>query len=421
MSSSSSFPRETWFLLKDRAALIWLVLAFLLSTFAVVGGVTEVNSQRQTIERLLEADRADRAAEIAEQSDWGGAAYYAFHLTYDPPSELAFAALGQRETASWKHRVRMLALEGQIHEADPLNPEVALIGRIDFAFVAAFLAPLLVVLMMYDLKTGERAAGRFELLSATAQGRGVPWRARAGVRLLYLALSLLLPFWAGGLIEGAGAVALLAASAGVILHLVVWTFIAVFAGSRVATPTTVLTILMGLWLVMAVLIPAFSRTLIERAVPVPSGAEIMMAQREAVNNGWDLPREVTMEAFLARHPEWRDYSRVEAGFEWKWYYAFQQVGDQTAEPLSQAYTDGRLARDRAASVASILSPPVLLERTFQTLARTDVPAVLAYEQSVRDFHAELRAFHYPGLFRGEAFTPEAGMMAPSYEPVMKGR
>jgi len=33
----------------------------------------------------------------------------------------------------------MLALEGQIYESDSGNPELSLIGKLDFAFVAAFL------------------------------------------------------------------------------------------------------------------------------------------------------------------------------------------------------------------------------------------------------------------------------------------
>lgn len=421
MSFNASFFREVWFLSKDRAAMIWLSLAFMVSAFAVAAGISEVQAQRQTIERLLEADRADRAAALGDQSDWGGAAYYAFHLTYDPPSDIAFAALGQRDVASWKHRVRMLALEGQIHESDPLHPDAALIGRVDFAFVAAFLVPLFVILMLYDLRASERAAGRYELLTATARRDTAPWRMRAGVRLASLAACLLIPFLVGAVLEGAGGIAVVGAGLAVILHLVFWGALTSFIGRLTIAPATILTAMAGTWLLFAVLVPATGRVLIERAIPVPAGADIMMVQRETVNNGWDRPREETMRAFLARHPEWSDYSQIERGFEWKWYYAFQQVGDQSAEELSQAYDEGRRQRDRAASIVSWLAPPALLERTLQSLAGTDVPATLAYEHSIRNFHAELRAFYYPRLFREEAYSLPAAAGAPDYGPVSQGR
>jgi len=75
----------------------------------------------------------DRDHSLASQSDAGGAAYYAFHFTYDPPSSLAFVSRGIRDDLPWKHRVRMLALEGQIYETDSGNPELS---RMKYAITA---------------------------------------------------------------------------------------------------------------------------------------------------------------------------------------------------------------------------------------------------------------------------------------------
>lgn len=416
MNHMSAIAREAWLLSRDRAAVFWLLIAFLLSSFAVFSGVAEVRNQRSELERLIELDAADRNSEFAAQSDWGGAAYYTFHLTYDPPSDLSYAALGQRESSAWKHRIRMLALEGQIHEADAPNAELALAGRIDFAFVAAYLAPLLAVFLLYDLLAGERVAGRMELLSATAADARSLWWARAGVRIAALAAMLLVPFILGGWLEGAPGAGMALISAAVILHLLFWSGVATLVGRLPAGPTTILCALVGSWLLLAVLVPATGRILIERAVPLPSGAEILMAQREAVNSAWDLPKEDTMKPFIARHPEWADYSRIDAGFDWKWYYAFQQVGDQAAEDLSAAYTTGRLRRDSAAGIVAWLSPPGKLERYMQSLAGTDAKSVIGYEQSVREFHAELRDFYYPRLFLDQAFEPAEVASLPVYIP-----
>ena len=416
MTRPSALLREAWLLSRDRASIFWLAVALVLSAVSVASSVADVGAQRQELARLIEMDRADRSAELARQSDWGGAAYYAFHLTYDPPSDLAFAALGQRESAPWKHRVRMLALEGQIHEADAPNPELALAGRIDFSFIAAYLAPLLVIFLLYDLRSSERAAGRLELLAATS-GRDVsPWRLGAGLRVAALAACLLLPLAIGGTVIGAPLAGLLLISIAVVAHLLVWWGLAALADRGAIASTTQLSLLVGAWLALAVLVPATGRILIERAIPVPSGADILTVQREAVNGAWDLPKEATMTPFVARHPEWADDSQIEAGFDWKWYYAFQQVGDQTAEQISAAYTQGRLRRDAAAGMAAWLSPPALLERSLQSLAGTDVRAVIAYEQSVRDYHAALRAFYYPRLFQEQAFRVEDTAGLPEYAP-----
>jgi ABC-2 type transport system permease protein len=161
------------------------------------------------------------------------------------------------------------------------------------------------------------------------------------------------------------------------------------------------------WILLGVVVPAAGRMAIDRAVAVPSGADIIMTQREAVNDAWDLPKATTMAAFVERHPQWAAYMAVERPFEWKWYFAFQQVGDQKAQALSEAYTTGRLKRDQLAGWLAVLAPPVLLERALQALARSDLRSALAYEAKVRAFHAKLREFYYPKLFRDERFEPAA--------------
>ena len=109
---------------------------------------------------------------------------------------------------------------------------------------------------------------------------------------------------------------------------------------------TLLGQLLGVWVMLAIVFPSISRPIIENSVSIPSGADIQMTQREAVNDAWDLPKEATMDAFVGRHPEWASYTAVERPFEWKWYFAFQQVGDQAAESLSTAYAEGRMHRDQ---------------------------------------------------------------------------
>ncbi|MEO1641915.1 MAG: DUF3526 domain-containing protein, partial [Pseudomonadota bacterium] len=386
-----------------------------LLSLAVVFGLGEVSSQHDTIERLKVADQTEQAIALEDYRDWGSAGYYTFHLTYDAPSDFAFAAMGQRDTSPWKHRIRMLALEGQIYETDAANPDFALIGRFDFAFVIAVISPLLLILLLHDLRASERASGRLALLDATAASENGLWFSRATWRVGALALALIIPLIAGGLISGAGASVLFVATLAVLLHLAFWWAVAAFVNTRGWTAPVNLTALFGVWLALAIIAPAAMKTGIDTAVSVPDGGEIMLTQREAVNDAWDLPKDATFDPFLERHPEWADYTAMDSTFEWKWYYAFQQVGDQTAEPLSTAYREGRERRETMASILSWLSPPAKVERVFQSLAETDMDAALEYEDRIRDFHANLRAFYYPGLFRGDAFTNEAIEARPSFQ------
>jgi ABC-2 type transport system permease protein len=420
--SLSFYSKNTWlavrreliFLASDRSVWSWWLIVLCLSVFAVATGVSEIRQQNDTIARLVEADRADRLSVLKTQKDWGSAAYYSFHLTFDPPSDFAFAALGRRDDAAWKHRVRMLALEGQIHERDVGHPLLALIGRFDYAFLAAFVLPLVLIVLLHDMRARERVAGRHDLLMASAGQPAQLWPLRAGLRAGGVYICAVLPLIVAAGLSDTTVQTLLIACVYLLVYLLFWTVICTSVAALQKSGEVILAMLVGLWIMLGVVLPAASRMAIDLAVPVPSGADIIMTQREAVNDAWDLPKATTMMAFVERHPQWAAYTAVERPFEWKWYYAFQQVGDQKAQALSQAYTAGRMTRDRLAGWFAIITPPVLLERSLQSLARTDLLASLAYEARVRAFHALLREFYYPRLFRDEQFEPAAFDALPQF-------
>jgi ABC-2 type transport system permease protein len=401
----SALRREAAFLARDWSVWAWWLVVLCLAVVAVSAGLSEVRQQEETIARLVEADRADRQTVLKAQKDWGGAAYYSFHLTFDPPSEFAFAALGRRDDAAWKHRVRMLALEGQIHERDAGHPVQALISRFDFAFLAAFVLPLVLIVLLHDLRASERAAGRYNLIVATAGNAARLWRRRAGLRAGGVFIGAALPLLGAGSLAGTPVPTLLAACALLLAYVLFWTLVCAVVAAWQQAGEVILATLLALWILLGVVVPTAGRIAIDRVVPLPSGADIMLTQREAVNDAWDLPKAATMDTFVERHPQWAAFTVVEHPFEWKWYYAFQQVGDQKAQALSEAYTAGRLERDRLAGWLAVTAPPVLLERSLQALAATDLRASLAYEARVRAFHASLREFYYPKLFRDERFDP----------------
>lgn len=403
--------REWKFMLRDKAVWVWLSLALVFSVSAVLLGLNEVRQQNAEIAELKQLDQVERETTLSDQSDWGSAAYYTFHITYDPPSDFAYAAIGQRDVSPWKHRIRMLALEGQIYETDSNNPEFALIGRFDFAFVAGLIAPLLVILLLFDLRSSEQMAGRLRLIEASTSSPQRLWWARAGLRIGALLMALCLPVVVGGLISGASMLTLVYCVLAVCIYLVFWMVLTLWLTTAARTGAYNLTVMLGVWLLLCAVIPATLTQVIERVVPLPDGGEIVLTQREAVNDAWDLPRHATYEPFLKRHPEWANDTGWddEAGFEWKWYYAFQQVGDQTVEPISQSYRAGQSRRDELAKWLSLISPATLLQRAMERLAGTDMDAAIAYEQSVRDFHANLRAWYYPKMFKSENFDADRAL------------
>lgn len=393
----NALTRELWFLVRDKAVCFWLLLSLICASSSIYFGMLEVQAQQRTIAELQQADETEQQVMAAKYQEWGMTAYYTFHLTYAPPSGFAFVALGQRDVQPWKHRVRMLALEGQIYEADTQNPDFALLGRFDYAFVVAILLPLFVIFLLYDLRASERINGRFELIDSIDHH---VWLTRASLRVALLILSFLLPLWGVSLMQNVAFLTIVLASLIVIGYALIWALIVTLCARRFANVNHhCLSVLVAVWFALAIVIPGGLKVGVDSVISVPDTGELLMTQREAVNDAWDLPVAQTMEPFIERHPQWAAYTQMDSTFEWKWYYAFQQVGDQVAEPLLLAYRDGRKQRDELASLLSWLAPPAKVERLFQALAQTDMNAYIDYENQIRSFHHDLRQYYYPKVFK----------------------
>ncbi|MDM0057629.1 ABC transporter permease [Variovorax fucosicus] len=402
-----SWLAHEWRLLaRSRLALAALALLLVLSTLAVLSGTREVARQRQTIARLAGLQQQDLTAQARKYThggDPGSAAYYTFHSTWDAPSPAAFLALGLRDAAPYVLRLRALALQAQLHEGESFNPELALAGRFDFAFVLVYLAPLFLIALLYDLVSGERRSGRLgTLLAMPGAGRRL-WLRRAGLRAALVFGGLVLPVLVGALANGTTMAALATALLVTAAYLAVWSGLALIVATRSASSAANATALMGCWAVLTLVVPTLANAVLARAVPVHQGVELMLAQRQTVHGAWDLPPPATMEKFFRTHPEWQHTAPLPSGFHWKWYYAFQQLGDESVAPQVAAYRDGLLARQRWTARLGWLLPGVGVQAVLHRQADTDLQAQLAYQDHIADFHARLRAFYYPYLFNDARF------------------
>jgi ABC-2 type transport system permease protein len=140
-----------------------------MASLAVVSGLREVERQRDTIARLIALQRQELAVQgpqLAAGGDAGSVAYDSFLATWDPPTPATFLALGLRDMTPHVLRVRALALQAQLHEGETFNPELALAGRFDAAFVLVYLLPLFLIALLHDLVSSERQSGRLATLMA---------------------------------------------------------------------------------------------------------------------------------------------------------------------------------------------------------------------------------------------------------------
>lgn len=406
-------------LLRSKVAVGSLVLLLVLTTASLLSGVQRIDSQREAIARIGALHAEDTAAVVSahgDSVDAGTAAYYSFQPTWNPPSPLAFAAVGMRDVAPIMLRVRALGLEAQIHDGDTFNPELALAGRFDFSFLLTFLLPLFVIALLHDLRSSETESGRERML------RSLPFRTRwlylrrSIIRGLALWLCVGVPFVVVAISQGVPAGQILAVLALAAAYLLFWVVLCLLISRRAWNSGVNAAALASCWVVLALVAPALANVGIERAIPVEQGATIARAQREAVNGAWDIPRDRTMQQFYASHPQWRDSAPLGDAFHYKWYLAFHQNGDDQVAPLVAAYRDGIERRNAAAAAVGWVLPSVGLQVALTRMAGTDMQAHLAYQDRIRRYHERLRQFFYGYLFTDKPFVKSDYDRVPPFEP-----
>jgi ABC-2 type transport system permease protein len=313
--------------------------------------------------------------------------------------------------------VRLLGLEGQLYESDLGNPLLQALGGFDLAFVWCALAPLALLVLAHDALSREREHGRLALLAAQGQSLARLVVVRLAVRTVAVGLAGSAAFVAGlvwlKIPPDAAAAGWLGAAWA---HLFCWAGLAAVIVACARTVAGSLAAALTLWVLAVVLIPALLNLALVTAYPVREGLELTVRQRQESHAAWDKPRAETMEKFFVHNPDWSGTPPVEGRFAWRWYYAMQEMGDQSVAAESQAYRDNLRARQAVLTRLAWLAPSAYAQLALSARAGTDLDAHLAYLDRVRAFHGELKRHFYPLFFAEAKITPADYARFPRYEP-----
>lgn len=403
------------------AVAAWLVAA----AAALVNGDHVIERQRQALAASDALQREQHDAVLATQPPGAVAGdqlyYLAFHTRHEP-SPWAAVSLGQRDVRPFNVKVRILALHGQLYDAELTSPLLAALGTFDLAFVIVVLGPLLAIALGHDLVSSERELGTWPLVRAQPDGERRALTAKIAVRAVVLLMPLLLttsilPVAMGVAMDGR----LVGFAVAAALYLALWLAITVVVATcRLASDANALVLLAG-WVMWVVVGPALVTTAASARFPAPEALALAVAQREGYHASWDRPVAETMAAFYTRYPEWRGHPVPADRYSNAWYYAMQQRGDDAAAPSATAYLAALQARHAWVQRWLWLFPPARLQSAVDRMARTDLPAHLDYLASVAAFHERLKRHFFPVIFSEAAIADVAWSRAPRHQFADEGR
>jgi ABC-2 type transport system permease protein len=413
------FRFELVMLLRDRFCAVALLGIMLCSSVAIFQGhrqILQIEQEQSRVIALLAAQHQQRAAAIPEEgADAGDLAYYTFYAAADTTHAWSFVAVGNRALEPAVQRIRMLGLQAQLYDGQAKNPENAVAGSFDFAFVVVFLLPLLCVVLCHNVRSSERESGRIGLLESTAQRVGTLIRLRLLVRGFCAFLGVFLPLLAFALLQRLPAFPLLLMALCLIGYLCVW--LALIDRITPASRSSAENAMRGLmlWLLLVLVIPQAGQLIINQLLPTSLGKLITLQHRQSVARAWDIPKKDSFEVFFRDHPEWKNTTPVLVRFHWKWYYAFHHAADMQLADQARAYAHNALARQRAADYLGFLSPAVALQNSLDSIADSRIERVLVKREAIINFHTRLRRYFYPYIFEERLIRQAEFLQAPRFK------
>jgi ABC-2 type transport system permease protein len=377
--------------------------AALLTTLALLAGIAQVRHVDSTMRAAVafDARTLDEARAKAESAplDAGMFGYETRFAVPHPAAPGAWFNLGETLAQPAVQRLRLLGLQGQVHDGTGGNPAARAAGAFDAAFVVAVLLPLLAVAVFAPLAAEEREARRDGLLAALVTAPRRFWLRRVAARGAVVLVPVLAPIVIALFATDASLNFAAGVLGGIALYGLGWIGLCAALALRLrGSSDAVAARLVALWALAALVLPALGGLALDRVSPAVPGSAIALAHRDAVNRAWDEPKEATFEAFFAHHPEWRGTPPVTTRFHWKWYYAFHLVADRHVEPLLAKAAAARRDRQRARDALGLLLPTVALQNLFDGLSDQGIEGEAARQRAARDFHDRLRVALYPSLF-----------------------
>ncbi|MGF1582925.1 MAG: hypothetical protein ACFCD0_26695 [Gemmataceae bacterium] len=304
----SIFLYEWKHLLRSPFKLVALLLFVVAAVYGLHNGaslyyrqMTEIEGIQEKVRKVHQTnlsyyDKGLKGPEDRRKVDLADPAWALFSMTIyhvKQPSPAMVYSIGQAEQYGYYKQIRQNATPYDDDMAEEIaNPERLQYNPLDYAFVILYLQPLLLLILLCNLKSAEAEQGLLPLIEVQAAS-GSSWlMARMAFYLsVVLILNLGLLFYGAMLtgvlrvsVQGFGEMLLYS-----LLYLLVWSAIGYVIMSRGKTIMGNTLQMAGMWLLLAFIIPATVHRTVSIRKPVNLMTDFIDARREDKYAIYGLP------------------------------------------------------------------------------------------------------------------------------------
>ena len=108
-----------------------------------------------------------------------------------------------------------------------------------------------------------------------------------------------------------------------------------------------------------------------------------------------------MEKFYKHYPQFSSFGYPKESFNWLWYYAMQQMGDDESKAQSDQLVHKLWEREKMSRSLSFFIPGLHTQFQFNDLTHSGLSNQLKFMQATGKFHEKMRLYFYPKIFANE--------------------
>ncbi len=330
-----------------------------------------------------------------------------------PPAPLAVLSVGQSDIYPYSTNVDIMTEKNDLfQEYEQDNPLNLLAGRLDLAFVFVFIFPLLILALSYNLLSAEKENGTLQLSMANAALSLKTIGAGKILTRLLIILVLSIGFSLIGLaisgVNFADSETLLRIGLWILViaaYACFWFAAAILVNSFGFSSATNATVLGGIWILVAVIMPSLLNVAATTLHPVPSRLEFVSKIREA-DNQTRSEGEKLLQTYYGDHPELAPPGGMSQSQATQRFYAIRQERQKRLLPEVEQFETQLAAQQSLIARYRILSPAVVMQESLNDIAGTSTTRQKSFVGQIRKFIEQWHGVLIPKLMRRE--TLKAG-------------
>ncbi|MCF6404622.1 DUF3526 domain-containing protein [Chitinophaga filiformis] len=394
--------------IRSKSVVIALALFLVIGVISICIGKQFLDKQQAAINAVTALQEQQIERNVHHVSDQFGLLMYYLRFAYiNKPDPAASLAIGQQDINSSIQYLTIRGLEAQRYDTDLFNPYNQLTGNLDLSFVILFLFPLLIIAFNFNVLSQETENGTWSLIRVQVNKPLKFILHKLSIRLIVVLVLLLLLLLLAVIIIGLPVtVKFLAYTVIAVAYVFFWFAVCFLIIVLRLNSSISALLLLSTWVLLCLLVPAIINNYLTARYPVNEAYNTFLKQRDGYHTKWDKDQDSTIQALFRHYPQYRQYEWKSPKFNYLWFYAMQQQGDDEAAAESKAMFEKLCQRQQAANYAALFFPPMHAQLQFTDIVGTGLKRQLQYLDSTALFHENKKLHFYPKIFGDSAVAGE---------------